>query len=386
MKTILTILSGSYYLALLWVASFVVSMIIAVLLIPVIIKVSRRKGWLDMPNQRKVHSIPIPRLGGVAIFTAIITVSLTISILLKSSELGVLLAGLTIIFGLGIVDDRVELSAKLKFLFQIGVAVAVSAMGIRIQSLHGLMGVNQLPVVLQYLLTTIVIVGLINAYNLIDGVDGLAGGLAFINSLVFALLFLQEGQLIYTLFSFTLAGAILGFLFFNFRKAKIFMGDGGSLLIGFSMAFLGIVYYNIPLQSMSNNHLNYYAMVFASMLIPAYDTLRVFAERILSGKSPFMADANHVHHLLLKMGFNSVKVDATLYGTNILLIIIAFYLKGVVLEFSLVYLFIVAGLSSELITLRMWMINLFARKELENKLIIIKKRNNIMYKHLIEKL
>lgn len=368
-----------------WMASFVASMIIAALLIPVIIRVSLRKGWIDMPNHRKVHSAPIPRLGGVAIYLALIVVSLVISFSLKSTELGVLLAGLTAIFGMGIVDDRMELSAKLKFVIQIAVAVAISAMGIRIHSLHGLLGINQLPVVVQYLLTTIVMVGLINAYNLIDGVDGLAGGLAFINSLVFALLFMREGQFAYALFSFALAGSILGFLFFNFRNAKIFMGDGGSLLIGFSMAFLGVVYYNIPLQSMSYNHLNYYTMVFASMLIPAYDTMRVFAERMMGGKSPFVADTNHIHHLLLKTGFNSVKVDATLYGANILLLVIAFYMKGVVLKFSLVYLFIVAGFSSELITLRMWVLNLLEKKELESRMVNYKNRNYIMYKHLIEK-
>ncbi len=385
MNTILNIFNEDHYLTISALAGFIISLIISALLIPLIIRISNKKGWLDMPNERKVHSTPIPRLGGVAIFIAIIVTSLIISFFLKSTSLGLLLTGITVIFAMGIVDDRLELSPKIKFIIQIAVAATVAMTGVRIQSLHGLLGINDIPIAVQYLLTIIVMVGLINAYNLIDGVDGLAGGLTFINSLVFAILFLLEKQYTYALFSIILAGSILGFLFFNFRKAKIFMGDGGSLVMGFAMAFLSIVYYNIPLQSSENIHLNYYSIVYASMLIPTYDTLRVFAERILNGKSPFIADKNHIHHLLLKTGFNSVKVDITLYSANILLLIIAFNMKGIFLEFSYIYLFIIAGFSSELITFRMWIMNLVVKKYIKKQFIGYKNRNYIMYKHLIEK-
>lgn len=289
--------------------AFVLAFVLALLVIPVIINYSHKLNMIDNPAAdadeqfRKMHKVPIPTMGGVGIFIGFILSTSLWTILNFNPTIIAMAIGLAVLFAMGIYDDRKNLPPKIKFLFQFAVAIMIAYFGLRIYSLVGLFGVYELPVWVQYAFTVFLVVGLTNAFNLIDGIDGLAGGLAFINSLVLGTLLIINGNLYFSVLAFGFAGALLGFLRFNFNPAKIFMGDTGSLVIGFMMAVLGIAVLmpDAENNTETTNLAGLTIMVFGTMLVPVYDTLRVFLTRILSGKSPFKADKTHVHHILIEI-------------------------------------------------------------------------------------
>lgn len=360
---------------------FLIALIIAVTLIPNIIKYALKYNLVDIPDERKVHQIPTPRFGGLAIFfgtfllTAIVATSFNNTLMLQ------LLALLFLVFILGITDDKASLKANFKFGVQIFIATAMTALGFRIESLHGLMGIGALPLAVQYPLSILIIVGLTNAFNLIDGIDGLAGGLALINSLIFAYLFYTLGRPLFALFSISLAGATFGFLLFNFKNAKIFMGDGGSLFIGFSMAILGIAFLKYMPQAPALTEMRNVSLVFSLMLVPVYDTVRVFAERIFQGKSPFHPDKTHIHHLLLKSGFNPTKAVFILYFTNLLLAYTAVHLEGMMLVYSFIILSLMSGLLSEWLNLKIWLMSEKKKESIKKQLLDISKTNQLFIRN-----
>ncbi|MFN0201431.1 MAG: glycosyltransferase family 4 protein [Bacteroidia bacterium] len=310
--------------------AFVFSGLVASAVIPIVIREVKRLNLLDTPNERKAHKNPTPTLGGIGVFAGIL-VGLFASLLSWIStdsfgELPYLLVALIMLFGVGIMDDLHDFSAKRKFLFQIGAALLVAWGGVRLSGFYGMFGITEVPVFLQYTLTVILIVGVTNAVNLIDGIDGLSGGLGFTNALVFALLFALSGDKHYAILAFAMAGSLLGFLRYNFNPAKIFMGDTGALVIGFLQAVMGI-------KLVMDNHLSQQTpaishstvIVFGILLLPVADTLRLFTERMLNGKSPFKADRNHIHHLLMRMGCGHKSAAIILYIANISLIVLAFF-------------------------------------------------------------
>jgi len=288
--------------------AFVLATIISMLVIPVIIRYSRKFNMVDKPDARKMHKVPIPTMGGVGIFIGFIA-STAIWTILRFNDSSMvwmvvsIVAGLVVLFTMGMLDDKLDLSAKIKFLVQFVVAIGIAFVGLRINSLEGLFGIHELPGWLQYAFTVFLVVGLTNAFNLIDGIDGLAGGLAFINSLVLGTILILNSNLYFSVLAFGFAGALLGFLRYNFNPAKIFMGDTGSLVIGFMMAVLGIavIMTESNKQVDANSLAGMTIIVFGTMLVPVYDTLRVFLTRILSGKSPFKADKTHVHHIIIEI-------------------------------------------------------------------------------------
>jgi len=288
---------------------------------------------------------------------------------------------LFLVFILGITDDKANLKANFKFGVQIIIATAMVALGFRIESLHGLMGIEALPLAVQYPLSILIIVGLTNAFNLIDGIDGLAGGLALINSVIFAYLFYTLGKPLFALFSISLAGATFGFLLFNFKNAKIFMGDGGSLFIGFSMAILGIAFLKYMPQAPDLTEMRNVSLVFSLMLVPVYDTVRVFAERIIQGKSPFHPDKTHIHHLLLKSGFNPTKAVFILYFTNLLLAYTAVHLNGMMLVYSFIILSLMSGFLSEWLNLKIWLMSEKKRESIKKQLLDTSKTNQLFIRN-----
>jgi len=198
--------------------------------------------------------------------------------------------------------------------------------GIRIDSMHGLFGVYELPEAFSYALSYLTIIVVINSFNLIDGIDGLAASLGTLTMLVFGTYFFIAGYQAYALVAYALAGSLVAFLIFNHHPAKIFMGDSGSLLIGLINAILVIKFINIatdptvvlPLSSAV-------AIGFSILIVPLLDTLRVFAIRIANGRSPFTPDRNHVHHLLLTWGFGHTGVTFICLGLNIAFIMLAYF-------------------------------------------------------------
>jgi len=283
----------------------------------------------DEPDERKVHKMVIPTLGGLGIFAGFILATL-LGVPVGSAELQYFVAAAIVIFFLGIKDDILVLSPAKKFIGQlIAAGIVIKFGGVQISSMHGFLGIGHLPHAASIVFTLFTIVVITNSFNLIDGVDGLAGSLGLLTSLVFGSYFLYVDQLMYAVMAFSLAGGLIGFLIYNFSPAKIFMGDTGSLLIGLVNSILVIKFINIagnptgvlPLAAAP-------AIGFSILIVPLFDTLRVFSHRILDRRSPFSPDRTHVHHFLLELGFNHRRITMLCVTANIFFIALALVFRN----------------------------------------------------------
>lgn len=305
------------------------SFLITFFAIPIIIQVSREKKLYDEPDERKIHKMVIPNLGGLGIFAGFI-LALLLCAPIGAAEFQYFIAAAIVIFFLGIKDDILVLSAAKKFIGQLLAAgIIIKFGGVQITNMHGFMGISEIPHFASIVFTLFTIIVIVNSFNLIDGVDGLAGSLGLLTALVFGSYFTYVGQSMYAVMAFSLAGSLIGFLFYNFSPAKIFMGDTGSLLIGLINSIMVVKFINIagndnirlPLQAAP-------ALGIAILMIPLFDTLRVFGLRLLNKRSPFSPDRTHVHHFLLDIGFSHRKVTFLCVGTNIGFIILAYSLRN----------------------------------------------------------
>lgn len=308
---------------------FGIALAVGMVLVPVIRYYSLKANLYDAPGERKIHTQPIPRLGGVAIFIAFV-VALGLgstlhpqvnAILLSKGNLG-LFAGGALMFILGLLDDLFNLSPYVKLLWQFVAASVAFGMGVSIEALDLPGNLILYLKALSFTITAGWLVGLSNAMNFIDGVDGLAGGVAVFASLTLCILALFTGQPQAALLCAALAGGCLAFLAFNFHPAKLFMGDSGALFIGFalaSIAVLGVLKI-------------YTVMMIAPILVlcvPVLDITYAVLRRLLRGKNPFIADGDHLHHRLLKQGLSQPMVVATFYGACILSgIFVSIYLNA----------------------------------------------------------
>lgn len=290
--------------------AFLWSFLVSVFAVPSIIFVSYTKKLLDEPNHRTIHESLTPRLGGLAIFAGFMS-AITI---FGNLDQGVqqLLAGCLIIFFIGVKDDIVSVSAFKKFFIQLLAAGIVMVIGnVKITSFQGIFGIYDLDPGISYAFTFLVIIGITNAINLIDGMDGLAGSVVLIVSLTFGIYFFYYDNP-YSFVALCLAGGVIGFLKYNLYRAKIFMGDTGSLLCGFIISILAIQFIEMKVVESAP------AIAVGILFIPVFDTLRVFTIRILNGRWPFHPDRNHIHHRLLGMGFSQITCLSILIGLNLL--------------------------------------------------------------------
>ena len=293
--------------------------------LPSIIHLSEEKRLFDFPDGRKVHKQPIPSLGGLAIFAGFITAFLlTVAFTGEYLTLQYLVAAMLVMFFVGIKDDLLNIAAFKKFLGQLlAAAILVFKGGLVINSMHGVLGIYELPPMAANAFSVITIVVIINAFNLIDGVDGLAGTLATLSIGFFTTFFAVNGDFAMACIGTSMIGALGAFLIFNFPPARIFMGDTGSLLLGLVNAALVIKFIQYsptaPVWSISTAP----AVGFAILFIPLFDTLRVFSYRILNGISPFTPDKNHLHHILLRLGLSHLPVTLSLAGANAFMIAFA---------------------------------------------------------------
>jgi UDP-GlcNAc:undecaprenyl-phosphate/decaprenyl-phosphate GlcNAc-1-phosphate transferase len=308
-----------------------VSFIITFLAIPVVIQIAEKKKLYDIPDERKVHTRLVASLGGVGIFGGFILAALLSIQGYLNPEFQYFFAAAIIIFFLGLKDDIMILSASKKFVGQIiAASILIHLGGIRLDSMYGLLGFNELPEAFGLALSYLTIIVVINSFNLIDGVDGLAASLGILTMSVFGAYFFAIDYQAYALLAFSMAGSLVAFLIFNHHPAKIFMGDSGSLMIGLINAILVIKFINVsnapfvavPVASAV-------AVAFAVLLVPLLDTLRVFSIRILKGRSPFTPDRNHVHHLLLDSGLNHAAVTFVCVALNIGFILLAWAVKSI---------------------------------------------------------
>lgn len=328
----------------------IMSFIVTFLVIPVIIVIAKKKKLYDEPDdKRKFHKQPIPSLGGLGMFVGfILSILLTLNFATEAPEFQFYIAAFLLIFFLGIKDDIMVLSANKKFVGQLIVAgILIYKANLAITNMQGLFGVYSISPLCSYSLTTFAIVVIINAFNLIDGVDGLAGGLSLISSLVFGIFFLINANIPYAALAFSFAGSTLAFLYYNFHPARIFMGDTGSLMVGLINSILVIKFIQVGSTSTLYPVSSAPAVGFAILLLPLMDTLRVFGLRVLRGRSPFSPDRNHIHHLFLSRGFEHRSVTLVCVLSTIAISIIAFTLQTlgttkliavmVALFFSLIY-------------------------------------------------
>ncbi len=297
--------------------------------IPVIIKVAKTKKLFDEPDERKVHKAVIPTLGGLGIFAGFILGMLMGVPKGIDTELQYFAASTIVIFFLGLKDDILIISASKKFIGQlIAAGIVIKFGGVLLNNMHGFLGIYEIPYIASVALTFFTIIVITNSFNLIDGIDGLAGSLGLLTTIVFGSYFLYIGQITYAVMAFSLAGSTLAFLIFNFSPARIFMGDTGSLLLGIVNSVLVIKFINIAARPDVKLSLNASpAIGFAILMIPLFDTLRVFGLRILDRRSPFSPDRTHVHHFLLDIGLSHKKITITCLLVNIAFIILSYFLR-----------------------------------------------------------
>lgn len=320
-------------------ASLVTSFVIAFFAIPSIIKIAEIKHLFDEPDERKCHKTKVPTLGGLAIFAGLIF-SLTFWSRQKEIvELQYIISSIIILFFIGMKDDLFNLVHYKKLAGQLLAAFILAHWGgIRITSFFGIFGIFDLDFMASYGFSIFTMVVITNAINLIDGIDCLAGSVGVFASLVFGAWFFQMEQYQYVILSASLMGSLLAFLYYNRTPAKIFMGDTGSLMVGIVLSILAIKFIEmnrvLPLTDSAKIR-GIPVMTIAILIIPLFDTLRVFSIRILQGKSPFHPDRNHIHHLLIDLGFSHIKATAMLIGFNLLMVAFAYYMQGIRSEITL---------------------------------------------------
>lgn len=289
-----------------------VTFLASALIVPLVKKIAEHCGAMDYPNERKVHTKPMPRMGGLAIFGAFL-IGYMLFARMSNQMLSILIGSFLIVL-IGIFDDIKPIGAKIKFLFQILAGCIIVFYGNIVLDHIDFLGLNiDFPTPLNYLVTILFIVAITNAINLIDGLDGLASGVASIYFATIAIIafILNKMQGLDTILSLIMLGSTLGFLLHNFNPAKIFMGDTGSLFLGFMISI-------IALLGFKGATLTTLIIPIVILAIPIFDTLLAIFRRLLKGESIGTPDKDHFHHQLLKMKFSVRATVLIIYAINIL--------------------------------------------------------------------
>lgn len=317
--------------------SFILSFAIVFYSIPTIIKISRRKNLMDEPGGRSSHLRKIPNLGGIAIFYAIgICASIFAFELFEIYKF--LFASLIVLLFIGVMDDIVVMRAYKKLLAQIIVStLIVIGSDVRIRNLFGVFGVYEINYYLSVLVSIFMFIILINAFNLIDGIDGLAGIYSIVCSAFFGISYYRLGEYNYPLviLSAVIIGSVLAFLYYNlsnYRQNKIFMGDTGSMILGFLLAFTAFCFIDLFIAKQTANYTYYHlqtapVVAVAILILPITDTLNVIIIRLKNKKSPFDADKNHIHHKLLDLGLTHRRSSAYIVTYYIFIVAVAYSLR-----------------------------------------------------------
>jgi len=311
--------------------SLLTGILVSWIAIPPIVRTAQKKKLVTELNGRTSHKGAIPSLGGIAIFAAAILGSLIWMQNADFKELRFILAGLTIIFFIGLKDDLVNLGWIKKILAEtLAAFLLVVVADVRITTFHGVFGIETLTYGWSVAFSMFVCLALINCFNLLDGIDGLASGMAIFISVVFGLWLYWLGLGNYAILSFALAGSLVPFFFFNVfgKKNKLFMGDSGSLMLGFLFSVLAIKILCCEISPESKLYMRALpAVVMGVMILPMFDTIRVFIWRIIRGKSPFAADRTHLHHVFLDLNFSHIQASGAIIGINICLAVLTFAIR-----------------------------------------------------------
>lgn len=312
--------------------ALLLAFIVTYIAIPSIVDVSNKKHLFSEPNQRTSHDVNTPTLGGLAIFAGFIISTMIFLYIPDIPYIQYVIAGIVVVFFIGLKDDVIMIAPMTKFIGQLFAATIIVDLGdIRLRGLYGLFGIIDIGYYGSDLLTIFVIIAIVNAFNLIDGIDGLAAGVGIIASAVFGYWFFQVGQIQLAIVACAMIGSLLAFAWFNVfsKKNKIFMGDIGSLLLGFVMAIFAIKFndLNAPGSDVVPFIKAAPAVSIGILIVPIFDTIRVFFIRILKKRSPFHPDKEHVHHYMLELTGSHIKSTIIILFVNVLFIVIAFLLS-----------------------------------------------------------
>ena len=311
------------------------SCVLTYYIIPKVLWVSKEKNLTVQVNSRSSHKSEIPSFGGVAFYMVFILILALVQSMRLSFVGNHLIAAMTILFMVGLKDDLVVSTARVKFFGQIAATCfIVFSPELKLESLYGFFGIYHIPESVGYVLSALIVIALINAYNLIDGIDGLAAMIGIVVSGVYAWVFYGTAHPFYVLVSISVAGVLSAYLRYNFSRGhrKLFMGDSGSLVIGLILAFLTLKHLSmqpyLPLERAGYSPGNRPLFLLCVLFIPVFDTLRVMIIRVFRGESPFSADRNHAHHVLLDLGFSHLKASIFLAVLNLAVIGTFFYVSN----------------------------------------------------------
>ena len=325
-----------------YILAFLIAMAVALIITPSVIKLALKTGAVDLPNERKVHKVPIPRIGGLGIYIAFM-VALIFSISVSNldgvslHEIAGLTLGGTLIVALGLIDDYKNLPAKVKLMGQIfAAAVLVLGFDVRIDFITDPMGDYIYLEWIAIPATIFWLVGLTNTINLIDGLDGLAAGVAAIASITILLVAMKQNFFLVTILTAALAGAAAGFLFYNSHPAKIFMGDTGSMFLGFMLAGTSVI------GTVKSTATIALIVPILALGLPILDTTFAILRRYFGGKPIFQPDKGHLHHRLLKLGFTQRQAVLLMYIISAMLGLSAVALTEVSSQIAILLLLLIA--------------------------------------------
>lgn len=315
---------------------FALALYISYRIYPVILSIAYKKGLVATPVDRSSHKKETPNLGGIGLFISfLVSISLAGAFFkftgVELSHLLAIISSVTILFSLGILDDLVGVTPLKKMSSQFLAAVVVILMAnMKIDNLYGVFGLELLPYWLSFVVSVFAFIFLINAFNLIDGIDGLAGSQGIIICFSLSVFFILSNNLFLSLISVTLTASFVGFLIFNLsNRKKIFMGDSGSLFIGFLMLTLVFSFLHVDIGALQAYTPNKLIFAFTLFAFPILDTTRVFFLRVIKGQSPFTADKNHLHHKLLELGLSHKKATLLIALLSVFVICFSLLFKDI---------------------------------------------------------
>lgn len=323
----------------------VLSLLLTLIFIPFIRSTAIKFNLVDKPNYRKVHTNVVPLVGGISIALVVLIVTLVSAYRYTFvKEYFTIFSGAFLLLVVGVIDDKNDISAKYKLAVQLILAFIIALSGTRLTSLYGLFGIYEIGVWVQYVLTILLITGAVNAFNLMDGVDGLMGGISFVGFAIFLCSAVYFNDYFLVFLSTVFMGAIAGFLKFNFSRKKIFMGDSGSLFIGFILITQALKFLQENAAPREQNPDVVVLLLIVLFAIPIFDSLRVYLGRIKKGNSPFRADKSHLHHLFLSVGLPHKKVAIAVAAILFLLLGLSLGLKSF-LSITLIVLILIFSFS-----------------------------------------
>lgn len=333
--------------------AFAVALAVTALMHPRVAKFAQKRNVVDNPNARKLQRNPVPVMGGVAVFFGLVSGLCVSGIFVNVNELLPVIVAMSVMLCVGVIDDVSELSPWLRFVIEIAVVLMlIFTTHISLDSLQGLWGFYDLPLWLSAPLTVFAVVGMINAINLIDGVDGLSSGFCMMASIAFGALFIMTGNYDMAVLAAITLGSLMPFFFHNVfgDRSKMFIGDGGSLMMGVAMSAYVVAVISVRDEAFDAmpDGMGLVAFTMAVMAVPVFDTLRVMTMRILRRTSPFRPDKTHLHHLFIDLGFSHIATTLSVLSLNLLVVLawLISYLAGASVDVQ----FYVVIVSSVLVT------------------------------------